>query len=118
MVMAKRGSTVYRRASRWTEKPLPHIKARDFEILALRSEGLSPPEIAQRYKLAAARVRQIIQGRPSTSTAQKLRQDQAYAQLAAVNGIACIESGMSVDRLAAIAGTTPRRVEKWLLLEG
>jgi hypothetical protein len=96
---------------------LLNIRTRDAEILALRSEGRSLSEIGSRFNLSKEGVRQIIKRRPA-SDANKQMQDQAYARLEAVNGVACIEAGVSVQRLAALAGTTPRRVEQWLQLNG
>lgn len=99
-------------------KPMSDLGgARDAEILALRSKGWSLSEIGSRFQLSKEGVRQIINRRPP-SDANKLKRDQAYAQLEAINGLACIEAGMPVQRLAAIATTTPRRVEQWLLLNG
>ena len=99
-------------------KPSPHMKARDAEILALRREGWSLLEIGRRFKVSAARVQQIINGTTTQSNAFDFLQDQASAQLEAVDGVACIEAGMSVQRLAWIAGTTPWRVEKWMRQRG
>lgn len=98
-------------------EPLPNSRARDAEILALRGEGCSLSEIGSRFKLSKEGVRQIIKRRPA-SDANKLKQDQAYARLEAAHGVASIEAGMSVQRLAGITGTTPRRVEQWLQLNG
>jgi hypothetical protein len=99
-------------------KPSPHIKARDAEISALRREGWSLLQIGRRFKLSAARVQQIVNGVPTPSNAFDLLQDQASAQLEAVDGVARIEAGMSIQRLAWIAGTTPWRVEKWMRQRG
>jgi hypothetical protein len=98
-------------------EPLPDIGVRNDEILTLRSEGRSLSDISSRFNLSKEGVRQIIKRRPE-SDANKQKRDQAYAQLEAVCGVACIEAGMSVTRLAGITGTTPGRVEQWLQLNG
>jgi hypothetical protein len=43
-----------------------------------------------------------------------LKRDDAYSRLVEADGLACLASGMTQMRLAAIANTTPQRVTQWI----
>lgn len=94
-----------------------NVAEREAEIVAHRNAGRSLRETARLVDLSPEGVRQVLNRRPA-ATANKTRKNQAYARLEAAGGLTCIQAGMSVLRLAAIADTTPRRVEQWLEFKG
>lgn len=81
---------------------------------ALRSQGASLRELADKFGMTPGGVWAITDRPPPPSTARERDRQAFEARMVALDALRLRRGGMKIDRLAGLAGASAQRVRRWL----